>query len=59
MCSFLKYMGCDVACDFYEDAEQKLNRLQKIYGTIRRAVGRKTRKETQMKFYKVMIVPSL
>lgn len=57
--SHFNYLGCDISFNYEKDIEKKVNRFQMICGTIGRTLGRKARKETQMKFYKVMAVPTL
>lgn len=57
--SHFNYLGCDISFKYEKDIEKKVNRFQMICGTIGRTLGRKTRKEIQMKFYKVMAVPTL
>jgi hypothetical protein len=52
-------LGCDVTYDQDEDVNNKLHKFQNICGTIRRNLKRKTRKDTQLKFYKTMAVPVL
>ena len=57
--SQFQYLGCNITYQFDDAIQIKINRFQAICGTINRTLGRKTRKETQMKFYKVMAIPTL
>jgi len=52
------YLGCELSLDGEPDFDKKINRFQGICGTIRKHL-KKTRTETQMKFYKVVARPSL
>ena len=54
-----KYLGCDISYDRSNDIEDKLNKFTHICGTISRTLKNKTRKETQLKFYKTIAVPTL
>ena len=40
------------------DFDKKINRFQRIYGNIRKKL-KETRTDTQMKFYKVVVRPTL
>ena len=53
--SHFRYLGCDITYD----VDHKLAKFQSICGTIQRVLSRKARKETGLKFYKVMAVPLL
>lgn len=53
------YLGCDVSYDRPKDLRNKVNRFQAICGTISRTLRRKARKETMLKFYKVLAIPTL
>ena len=57
--SHFKYLGCDITYDEDKDIINKVNTFQRICGTIRRTLKNKTRKETQIKFYEVMAVPTV
>lgn len=57
--SHFQYLGCDITYDEDKDIKNKVNTFQRICGTIRRTLKNKTRKETQIKFYKVMAVPTV
>jgi len=52
------YLGCELSLDGEPDFDKIINRFQTIYGTFRKHL-KKTRTETQMKFYKVVARPSL
>jgi hypothetical protein len=54
-----KYLGCDVSYQYDNHVDVKLKKFQNICGTIRRSLRGKTRKDTQLKFYKVMATPTL
>jgi hypothetical protein len=52
-------LGCELSSDGEPDYnKKKVNRFQEICGTIRKHL-KKTRTDTQMKFYKVVARPSL
>jgi hypothetical protein len=57
--SHFNYLGCDVSYNYDADLQIKLNKFQYMCGTIKRTLTNKTRKDTQLKFYKVMVVPTL
>ena len=52
------YLGCELSLEGERDFDKKINRLQGICGTIRKHL-KKTRTDTQMKFYKVVARASL
>jgi len=52
------YLGCELSSDGEPDFDKKINGFQGISGTIRKHL-KKTRTDTQMKFYKVVARPSL
>jgi len=54
------YLGCELNFDGEPDFDQKkkINRFQRICGTIRKHL-KKPRTDTQMKFYKVVTRPTL
>jgi len=52
------YLGCELSLDGAPDFDKKIYRFQGIYGTIRKHL-KKTRTDTQIKFYKVVARPSL
>jgi hypothetical protein len=52
------YLGCELSLDGEPDFDKKINRFQGICGTIRKHL-KKTRTDTQIKFYKVVARPSL
>jgi hypothetical protein len=51
-----KCLECDVSYQYDNDVDVK---LQNICGTIRFSLRGKTRKDTQLKFYKDMVTPTL
>ena len=57
--SHFQYLGCDITFEEEQDINKKINTYQHICGTIRRTIKGKTRRETQMKFYKVMALPTV
>jgi hypothetical protein len=56
--SHFNYLGCDVSYNYDADLQIKLNKFQYMSGTIKHTLTNKTRKDTQLKFYKVMAVPT-
>jgi hypothetical protein len=52
------YLGYTIAVTNNKDLEIKLNRFHQMCGTIRRMLYKKTRKDTQIKFYKAMAGPT-
>jgi hypothetical protein len=52
-------LGCNVAYKYGEDLNNKLSKFQNICGVIARTPKKKTRKETNLTFYKIMAVPIL
>ena len=52
------YLGCKMSLDGEPDFDKKINRFQRICGTIRKYL-KKTRTDTQMKFYTVIARPTL
>ena len=52
------YLGCELSLDGQQDFDKKINRFQRICGTIRKHL-KKTRTDTQMKFYKLIARPTL
>ena len=53
--SHFHYLGYDITYD----ADHKLAKFQSICNTVCRVLSRETRKETRLKFYKVIAVPEL
>ena len=53
------YLGNSVSYDRDYDVDKKLQKFQRICGTISRTLKNKTRRETKIKFYKVMAKPVL
>jgi hypothetical protein len=52
-------LGCNVTYKYDEDLNDKLSKFQNICGVIARTLKKKTRRETNLKFYKIMAVPVL
>jgi hypothetical protein len=44
-------------CIYVEDVITNIYKYKSIYGIIRRTLGRRTRRETQLRFCKVIAVP--
>lgn len=57
--SHFNYLGSDVGFDKEYDVDNKICNFQRVCGTINRTFRNKIRKETKLKFYKVMAVPTL
>jgi hypothetical protein len=53
------YLGCDISYNYDDDLQNKLHKFQYMCSTIKRTQIHKTRKDTLLKFYKVMAVPVL
>jgi hypothetical protein len=53
------YFGCEISYNYDDDLQNKLHEFQYMCGTIKLTLINKTRKDTQLKFYKVMAVPVL
>jgi hypothetical protein len=51
-------LRCELSLEGETDFDKKINRFQNIHGTIRKHL-KKTRTDTQMKFYKVVARPTL
>ena len=52
------YLGCELNLDGERDFDTKINRLRRMCGTIRNHL-KETSTDTQMKFYKVVVRPTL
>lgn len=52
------YLGCNISYMKNEDIQNKINKFSYVCGVIKRSL-KSTRKETKIKFYKVMAVPML
>jgi hypothetical protein len=53
------YLGYNMGLNREIDINVKLQRFQQISGTIKRTLARKVRKETILRFYKIMAIPTL
>lgn len=56
---YFKYLGFNVGYDTGRDINDKLQRFQHICGTLRRTLIGRVRKETILKFYNIMAIPTL
>ena len=54
----LNYLRCELSLDSEPGFDKKINRFQRLCGTVRKHL-KKTRTDTQMKFYKVVARPTL
>ncbi|MFP3020755.1 MAG: hypothetical protein ACEY3F_05440, partial [Wolbachia sp.] len=54
--NYFSFLGCDISYKTENDVTNKLHKFQTIRGTIHRTLGNKTRKDTRIKFYKLMAV---
>jgi hypothetical protein len=57
--SHFTYLGCDITCDTNKDSTIKLNKLRHMCGTLKQTLKNKTRRIKQIKFYKVIAVPTI
>lgn len=57
--SSFKYLGSMITYRKNMEIEKKLNKFQQICGTINRCLRNKTTRETKLKFYKTVAVPTL
>lgn len=53
--SLLRYLGSDISYEEDRDISKNINNYQRIYGTIRKILKGKSLRETQMKFYMMII----
>jgi hypothetical protein len=53
------YLGCNLSYIFYRDIDNKLDKFQKLIGTIKRTLHQKVRPETVIKCYKTLALPTL
>ena len=54
-----KYLGCNISCCEGKEVNNKVNKFQRMCGTVSRTLKGKTQLSTQIKFYKAMAVPVL
>ena len=54
-----KFLGCTLGMFEEDDIKTKIEKFNFINGTIRRTLKNKVRKETMLKFYKVMSLPTI
>jgi hypothetical protein len=52
------YLGCSISYQFSNDVELKLAKCLQLIGTIRRTVFRKVRRETILKLYNTLVLPT-
>ncbi len=57
--SNFRYLGCDISFNIDRDVEKKLVKFRNVCGTIPKYLRNRTRKETRLKFYKTIAVPTL
>jgi hypothetical protein len=57
--SKFRYLGYTLSYVSDYDIKGKISLFQRLYGTIRRTLYNKRRKDTQVKLYKIMAVPTL
>ena len=53
------YLGCNISDCERKEVNNKMDKFQRMCGTISRTLGGKTELTTKIKFYKVMEVPVL
>jgi hypothetical protein len=53
------YLGCDITHDQDGDLNRRVQKSRNICGATRRNLNWKTRKETQLEFYKTTAAPTL
>ena len=53
------YLGCNISCCERKEVNNKINKFQRMCGTISRTLKGKTQLSTQIKLYKLMAVPVL
>jgi hypothetical protein len=54
--SKFNYVGCQLSYQGEVDINHKLQKFNCMCGTIKRTLKNKTRTETQIRFYKIMVV---
>ena len=52
------YLGCSISYQFSNDVEFKLAKFLKLIGTIKRTVFKKVRRETILKIYNTLVLPT-
>ena len=57
--STFKFLGCTMSIYQEDDIAKKVEKFNFINGTIRRTLKNKVRKDTMLKFYKVMSIPTI
>jgi hypothetical protein len=57
--SHFTYLGCNFTYSTNKGITRKLNEFKHISGTLKRTLKNKTQEETQIRFHKMMAVPTL
>jgi len=52
------YLGCSISYQFSNDVEFKLAKFFQLIGTIKRTIFEKVRKETILKIYNTLVLPT-
>jgi len=52
------YLGCSISYQFSNDVEFKLAKFLQLIGTIKRIIFKKLRKETILKIYNTLVLPT-
>jgi hypothetical protein len=52
------YLGCSISYQFSDDVEFKLANFLQLIGTIKRTIFKKVRKETILKIYNNLVLPT-
>ena len=52
------YLGCSTSYKFSNDVEFKLEKFVQLIGTIKRIIFKKVRKETILKIYNTLVLPT-
>ena len=52
------YLGCGISYQFSNDVESKLAKFLQLIGTIKRTIFGKVRRETVLKIYSTLVLPT-
>jgi hypothetical protein len=52
------YLGCSISYQSSNDVESKLAKFLQLIGTIKRTIFRKVRRETILKIYNTLVLPT-
>jgi hypothetical protein len=52
------YLGCSISDQFFNDVEFKLAKFSQLIGTIKITIFRKVRRETILKIYNNLVLPT-